>query len=73
MGRTTPNRTIASACRAPTGADRCLFGGATGMRAASHRVLTTKLYNHAQPLIRLEVTDEVSLVDGHTSVGRACA
>ena len=32
----------------------------------SHRVLVTNLYNHTQPLIRFEVTDEVSVID------RAC-
>ena len=29
----------------------------------SHCVLVTNLYNHTQPLIRFEITDEVSVID----------
>jgi phenylacetate-CoA ligase len=49
--------------------DLCLFepvgpdGSAVRPDAASHRVYVTNLYNHALPLIRFEVTDEVRVVD----------
>ena len=35
----------------------------------SHRVLVTNLYNHTQPLIRFEVTDQVTLIDGTCPCG----
>ena len=54
--------------------DLCIFepvdadGRPVGPGALSHRVLVTNLYNHTQPLIRYEVTDQVTLIDGHVSV-----
>ena len=35
----------------------------------SHRVLVTNLYNHTQPLIRYEITDQVALIDGPCPCG----
>ena len=49
--------------------DLCIFepvdadGRPVAPGQRSHRVLVTNLYNHTQPLIRFEVSDEVSLVD----------
>jgi phenylacetate-coenzyme A ligase PaaK-like adenylate-forming protein len=49
--------------------DLCLFepvgpdGRPAGPGVASHRVYVTSLYNHALPLIRFEVTDEVRVLD----------
>jgi phenylacetate-coenzyme A ligase PaaK-like adenylate-forming protein len=49
--------------------DLCLFeavdaqGRPVPAGHPSHRVLVTNLYNHAQPLIRFEVTDEVALLE----------
>jgi phenylacetate-CoA ligase len=37
----------------------------------SHRVYVTNLYNHALPLIRFEVTDEVTVLDGTCPCGSA--
>ena len=54
--------------------DLCIFepidahGQPVGPGVLSHRVLVTNLYNHTQPLIRYEVTDQVTLIDGHLSV-----
>ena len=35
----------------------------------SHRVLVTNLYNHTQPLIRYEITDQVTLIGGPCPCG----
>ena len=35
----------------------------------SHRILVTNLYNHTQPLIRYEVTDQVTVIDGPCPCG----
>jgi phenylacetate-coenzyme A ligase PaaK-like adenylate-forming protein len=35
----------------------------------SHRILVTNLYNHTQPLIRYEVTDQVTIIDGPCQCG----
>jgi phenylacetate-CoA ligase len=37
----------------------------------SHRVLVTNLYNYAMPLIRFEVTDEITVLDGSCPCGSA--
>ena len=39
-------------------------GHPVGAGELSHRVLVTNLYNHAQPLIRYEVTDQITLAAG---------
>jgi phenylacetate-coenzyme A ligase PaaK-like adenylate-forming protein len=55
--------------------DLCIFepvdaeGQPVGPGVLSHRVLITNLYNHTQPLIRYEVTDQVTLVDGPCPCG----
>ena len=55
--------------------DLCIFepvdedGRPVGPGTLSHRVLVTNLYNHTQPLIRYEVTDQVTLVDGTCPCG----
>jgi phenylacetate-CoA ligase len=57
--------------------DLCLFepacpdGQPAGPEVASHRVYVTNLYNHALPLIRFEVTDEVRVVDPPCPCGSA--
>ena len=55
--------------------DLCIFepvdadGRPVAPGALSHRVLVTNLYNHTQPLIRYEVTDQVTLIDGNCPCG----
>ena len=55
--------------------DLCIFepvdadGRPVGPGALSHRVLVTNLYNHTQPLIRYEVTDQVTLINGTCPCG----
>ena len=55
--------------------DLCIFepvdadGRPVGPGVLSHRVLVTNLYNHTQPLIRYEVTDQVTLIDGTCPCG----
>lgn len=55
--------------------DLCIFepidagGQPVGPGVLSHRVLVTNLYNHTQPLIRYEVTDQVTLIDGTCPCG----
>ena len=50
--------------------DVCIFepvdahGRPVGPGELSHHVLLTSLYNHAQPMIRYEITDQVTLIDG---------
>ena len=42
-----------------------VHGRPVGAGELSHRVLVTNLYNHAQPLIRYEVTDQITLARWH--------
>ena len=55
--------------------DLCIFepvdadGRPVGPGVLSHRVLVTNLYNHTQPLIRYEITDQVTLIDGTCPCG----
>jgi phenylacetate-CoA ligase len=55
--------------------DLCIFepvdaaGRPVPPGALSHRVLITNLYNHTQPLIRYEVTDQVTVIDGTCPCG----
>ena len=55
--------------------DLCIFepvdadGRPVGPGVLSHRVLVTNLYNHTQPLIRYEITDQVTLIDGPCPCG----
>ena len=55
--------------------DLCIFepvdadGRPVGPGELSHRVLVTNLYNHTQPLIRYEVTDQVTLINGTCPCG----
>ena len=55
--------------------DVCIFepvdadGRPVGPGVLSHRVLVTNLYNHTQPLIRYEVTDQVVLLEGTCACG----
>ena len=55
--------------------DLCIFepvdadGRPVGPGTLSHRVLVTNLYNHTQPLIRYEITDQVTLIDGPCPCG----
>ena len=55
--------------------DLCIFepvdenGRAVRPGVLSHRVLVTILYNHTQPLIRYEVTDQVTVIDGACPCG----
>ena len=55
--------------------DLCIFepvdadGRPVAPGTLSHRVLVTNLYNHAQPLIRYEITDQVTLIDGPCPCG----
>src|SRR5262249_2790241 len=51
----------------PVGAD----GGPVPPGVPSQRVYVTNLYNHALPLIRFEVTDEVTVLDGTCPCGSA--
>jgi phenylacetate-CoA ligase len=57
--------------------DLCLFEpvGAGGQPVppgvASHQVYVTNLYNHALPLIRFELSDEVTVLDGSCPCGSA--
>lgn len=44
-------------------------GRPVGPGELSHRILVTNLYNHTQPLIRYEVTDQVILIDGPCPCG----
>lgn len=44
-------------------------GRPVGPGVLSHRVLVTNLYNRTQPLIRYEVTDQVTLIDGTCACG----
>jgi phenylacetate-coenzyme A ligase PaaK-like adenylate-forming protein len=44
-------------------------GHRVGAGELSHRVLITNLYNHAQPLIRYEVTDQITLAAGTCTCG----
>ena len=59
--------------------DLCLFEpvGADGRPVPpgwpSERVYVTNLYNHALPLIRFEVTDEVTVSTGPARAGRRSA
>lgn len=45
-------------------------GRPVGPGELSHRILVTNLYNHTQPLIRYEVTDQITLID-EPCAGRA--
>jgi len=55
--------------------DVCIFepvdahGRPVGPGELSHHVLLTSLYNHAQPMIRYEITDQVTLIDGTCPCG----
>ncbi len=55
--------------------DLCIFeavdedGRPVGPGTLSHRVFVTNLYNHTQPLIRYEITDQVTLIDGPCPCG----
>lgn len=55
--------------------DLCIFepvdadGRPVGPGELSQRVFVTNLYNHVQPLIRFEVTDQVTLIDGTCPCG----
>ena len=44
-------------------------GHPVGAGELSHRVLITNLYNHVQPLIRYEVTDQITLAGGTCPCG----
>ena len=44
-------------------------GHPVGADELSHRVLITNLYNHVQPLIRYEVTDQITLASGTCPCG----
>ena len=44
-------------------------GRPVGAGELSHRVLVTNLYNHLQPLIRYEVTDQITLAAGPCPCG----
>ena len=44
-------------------------GHPVGAGELSHRVLITNLYNHVQPLIRYEVTDQITLAAGTCPCG----
>ena len=57
--------------------DLCIFepvdveGKPARIRSPSHKVYITNLYNHVLPLIRFEVTDEVTVLDGPCPCGSA--
>ncbi len=57
--------------------DLCIFepvdvdGNPVSAGSPSHKVYITNLYNHTLPLIRFEVTDEVTLLDGPCPCGSA--